>query len=208
MKRRTFIHTAVGAATAAVASVLPLPALLVAPVAPITPTKMTYQEFCHRQRQAERLVFSKLSEGEKAAAWESRCNWLRANLPRLVKFGQRVEPCPSCKLGATLTVHSWPETFTCTCCGVITVLDRWLPDDRERALVVDFYAEFIARVRAIIVDAVQREGRGLKKFSIGPEHLVDGVTVRTVRIQLNPGPSLLDKLSFFYDVPYEDNYGQ
>ena len=95
--------------------------------------RMTYGEFCLRQRRHEREVFAKLSEGGKADAWWRRAAWLRGNLDRLVKFGQKVDACPVCST-VTLTTRSWPETFSCRC-GAVVVLDRWLPDDTERALI-------------------------------------------------------------------------
>lgn len=102
----------------------------------IAPTRdgqrMTYGEFMHSQRAHRRVAFSKLSTKEKAAAWKARCNWLRSELPRLARFGQRVESCPVCS-HAELVAHRWPETFSCSC-GAVIVLDRWLPDDRERVL--------------------------------------------------------------------------
>jgi hypothetical protein len=95
--------------------------------------RITYGEFMRRQREHRREAFSRLSEEEKAAAWESRCDWLTSELPRLARHGQRVELCPLCS-DVVLTAHQWPEAFSC-CCGTVIVLDRWLPDDRERVLI-------------------------------------------------------------------------
>ena len=95
--------------------------------------RMTYGEFMCRQREHREAAFSKLSDGEKAAAWKSRCAWLNSELPRLVRHGQRIECCPVCS-HVELTTHSWPEAFSCNC-GAVIVLDRWLPDDRERVLI-------------------------------------------------------------------------
>ena len=95
--------------------------------------RITYGEFMHRQREQRRTAFSKLSEEEKVVAWKARCNWLRSELPRLVQHGQRVESCPVCS-HVELTAHRWPETFSCSC-GAVIVLDRWLPDSKERVLI-------------------------------------------------------------------------
>jgi hypothetical protein len=95
--------------------------------------RMTYGEFLGKQREHRREVFSRLSEGEKSAAWKSRCEWLHSEFPRLVRYGQRIECCPVCSHVA-LTTHRWPEAFSCRCEAVI-ILDKWLPDDRERALI-------------------------------------------------------------------------
>ena len=65
--------------------------------------------------------------GDRAAAW------LKSELPLVVKFGQRVDACPVCST-VTLTTRSWPVTFSCRC-GAVVVLDRWLPDHQERALI-------------------------------------------------------------------------
>lgn len=95
--------------------------------------RMTYGEFLHRQRQHQREAFSRLTEEEKAGAWKSRCDWLHLELPRLVRYGQRVGHCPLCS-DLALTTHRWPEAFSCNC-GAVIVFDRWLPDDRERVLI-------------------------------------------------------------------------
>jgi hypothetical protein len=95
--------------------------------------RITYGEFMRRQREHRREAFSRLSEEVKAAAWESRCDWLTSELPRLARHGQRVELCPLCS-DVVLTTHQWPEAFSC-CCGTVIVLDRWLPDDTERVLI-------------------------------------------------------------------------
>jgi hypothetical protein len=92
--------------------------------------RVTYGEFMRRKRQEERRAFAQLSVEEKAAAWKSRCQWLNSELPRLVHHGQRVNHCPVCSQ-IDLTTHSWPEAFSCLC-GAVIVLDRWLPDDKER----------------------------------------------------------------------------
>ena len=68
-----------------------------------------------------------------AAGLVSRCEWLTSELPRLVRYGHQVERCPVCS-DVELTAHCWPEVFSCRCSAVI-VLDRWLPDDRERVLI-------------------------------------------------------------------------
>ncbi len=95
--------------------------------------RMTYGEFCLRQRRHEREVFAKLSEEEKIQSLWRRAAWLKSELSRLVKFGQKVDACPVCST-VTLATRSWPETFSCRC-GAVVVLDRWLPDHQERALI-------------------------------------------------------------------------
>jgi hypothetical protein len=95
--------------------------------------RVTYGESMRRQHEHRRRAFSKLSEGEKSAAWKSRCAWLNSELTRLVQHGQRVDSCPVCS-PVDLTTHRWPEAFSCNC-GCVIVLDRWLPDDKERVLI-------------------------------------------------------------------------
>ena len=102
---------------------------------PVSGRRMTYGEFCLRQRRHEREAFARLSEEEKAAAWRGRAAWLRSELPRLVKFGQKVDACPVCSVEVELSPHSWPEAFSCDGCGAVIVLDVWLPDGKERALI-------------------------------------------------------------------------
>jgi hypothetical protein len=95
--------------------------------------RMTYCDFMRRKRAAERQAFARLTEEEKAAAWESRRKWLLGELPRLVQHGQRVDACPVCS-HVEIKAHSWPEAFSCRC-GSVVVLDCWLPDGKERALI-------------------------------------------------------------------------
>jgi len=58
----------------------------------------------------------------------------------------------------------------------------------------DEWDEFIARVRARTMEVVRREGRGLRRIWIEPPR-ADGVRyTRRVHIELEPGPSLLDRL--------------
>jgi hypothetical protein len=95
--------------------------------------RITYGEFMRRQREHRREAFSRLSEEEKAAAWQSRCAWFNSELPRLVQHGQRVDSCPVCS-NVDLTTHRWPEAFSCKC-GAVIVLDVWLPDGQERWLI-------------------------------------------------------------------------
>ena len=155
MLRRTFLG---GAASLALVSAIPLPANdpygrflaalrkrvmrlaengLVVDRLEIAPRqdgqRMTYGEFMRKQREHRREAFSRLSEEEKSAAWNSRCEWLTSELARLARYGQQVERCPVCS-HVTLKAHCWPEVFSCRCSAVI-VLDRWLPDDRERVLI-------------------------------------------------------------------------
>jgi hypothetical protein len=95
--------------------------------------RMTYGEFMSRKRAGEREAFSRLSEEEKIAAWWRRAAWLKSELPRLVKFGQRVDQCPVCST-VELQAHCWPTAFSCDC-GAVIVLCVWLPDGKERALI-------------------------------------------------------------------------
>jgi hypothetical protein len=39
-------------------------------------------------------------------------------------------------------------------------------------------------------------------MEIAPPHVVDGLIIRRVNLQLNAGPSLLDKLYFAWDEPW------
>jgi hypothetical protein len=155
MRRRTFLG---GAASLALVSAIPLPAddpygrfldalrerliklvgngyvveqLTISP--PQDEQRMTYGEFMRKQNEHRREAFSKLSEEEKSVAWNSRCEWHHSELPRLAQHGQRIECCPVCS-HVELTAHCWPEVFSCHC-GALIVVDRWLPDDRERVLI-------------------------------------------------------------------------
>ena len=101
---------------------------------PVSGRRITYGEFCLRQRRHEREAFARLSEEEKAAAWGNRAAWLKSELPRLVKFGQKVDACPVCSTRVELRAHQWPEAFSCEC-GAVIILDVWLPDGKERALI-------------------------------------------------------------------------
>jgi hypothetical protein len=70
---------------------------------------MTYDELIHKKREHRREAFSRLSEEEKAEAWESRCDWLTSELARLVRYGQGVDLFPPCS-NVALVTHRWPET--------------------------------------------------------------------------------------------------
>ena len=59
--------------------------------------------------------------------------------------------------------------------------------------------EFIARVRARTMEVVRREGRGLRRMWIEPPRADGARYTRRVHIELEPGPSLLDRLHFEFD---------
>jgi hypothetical protein len=59
--------------------------------------------------------------------------------------------------------------------------------------------EFIARVRARTMEVVRREGRGLRRMWIEPPRADGARYTRRVHIELEAGPSLLDKLHFQFD---------
>jgi len=65
----------------------------------------------------------------------------------------------------------------------------------------DEYGEFLQRVAARIRTITEREQRGVRRMWIDPPRVVDGRTCRTVHLQTNAGPSLLDKLFFIWDEP-------
>jgi len=59
--------------------------------------------------------------------------------------------------------------------------------------------EFIARVHARVIGVVRREGRGVKKMWIEPPRADGARYTRRVHIELEPGPSLLDRIYFVFD---------
>jgi len=59
--------------------------------------------------------------------------------------------------------------------------------------------EFIARVRARTMEVVRREGRGLRRMWIEPPRADGARYTRRVHIELEAGPSLLNKLHFQFD---------
>lgn len=60
----------------------------------------------------------------------------------------------------------------------------------------DEWADFLERVRARVMEIVQREQRGLRRMWIEPPR-ADGVRyTRRVHIELEAGRSLLDRLHF------------
>jgi hypothetical protein len=63
----------------------------------------------------------------------------------------------------------------------------------------DEWDAFIARVRARVIEVVRREQRGIKKMWIEPARADGARYTRRVHIELEPGPSLLDKLHFQFD---------
>ena len=71
---------------------------------------------------------------------------------------------------------------------------------------VDEYGEFLRRVEQRVTAIVAREGRGLTRSKrtlplwIDPPRAVGNVYVRKVHLMLEPGPSLLDKLYFEFEV--------
>ena len=70
------------------------------------------------------------------------------------------------------------------------------------AVVVDAqneWDEFIARVRTRTMEVVRREGRGLRRMWIEPPRADGARCTRRVHIELEAGPSLLDKLHFEFD---------
>jgi hypothetical protein len=56
--------------------------------------------------------------------------------------------------------------------------------------------DFVARVHARVTEIVRREGRGVKKMWIEPPRAGGVRYTRRVHIELEPGPSLLDRLHF------------
>jgi len=70
----------------------------------------------------------------------------------------------------------------------------------------DEYGEFLRRVEQRVAEIVAREGRGLTRSKrtlplwIDPPRAVGNVYVRKVHLMLEPGPSLLDKLHFEFEV--------
>lgn len=93
---------------------------------------ITYGEWRRQERRRQRLEFMRLSITEQTAAWHRREAWLWTRFLQLEK--QWVEPipvCPTCRPSSWLTASSFPTFFKCAC-GVIVILDHWLPDGLER----------------------------------------------------------------------------
>lgn len=68
----------------------------------------------------------------------------------------------------------------------------------------DDWDDFIARVRSRVAQIVRREGRGLHRMCIDPPRISLDATfyTRRVRIHLEAGGSLLQKVYFEWDEPY------
>jgi hypothetical protein len=64
---------------------------------------------------------------------------------------------------------------------------------------VDEWDDFVERVRARTMAIVRREGRGPHRVVIDPPHVVDGTQYRRVRLTLDAGGSLLDKIFYQWD---------
>ena len=67
------------------------------------------------------------------------------------------------------------------------------------APLVDEYGQFLERVRDKVVAIVRGEGRGLRRMWIEPPRADGARDTRRVHIELEAGPSLLDKLHFQFD---------
>ena len=67
------------------------------------------------------------------------------------------------------------------------------------APLVDDYGQFLERVRDKVVAIVLAEGRGLRRMWIEPPRADGARYTRSVHIELEAGPSLLDKLHFQFD---------
>ncbi len=70
----------------------------------------------------------------------------------------------------------------------------------------DDYTIFLEKVSSRVMEIVRREGRGLTRSKhtlplwIDPPRACGSEYVRKVHLMLEPGPSLLDKLHFEFDV--------
>jgi hypothetical protein len=64
---------------------------------------------------------------------------------------------------------------------------------------VDEWGDFLGRIRLRMMEIVRREGRGPHRVVIDPPHSADGAQYRRVRLTLDAGGSLLDKIFFQWD---------
>jgi hypothetical protein len=59
--------------------------------------------------------------------------------------------------------------------------------------------DFVVRVYARVTEVVRREGRGLRRMWIEPPRADGARYTRRVHIELEAGPSLLDRLHFDFE---------
>ena len=64
---------------------------------------------------------------------------------------------------------------------------------------VDEWADFLVRVRSRTMEITRREMRGPHRIVIDPPHVADGIQYRRVKLTLDTGGSLLDKMFFQWD---------
>src|SRR5580704_4587334 len=91
--------------------------------------------------------------------------------------------------------------------GVVTVLPLPVNALPSATAVPDEWDDFVARVRARVIEVVRREQRGIKKMWIEPARVDGARYTRLVHIELEPGPSLLDKLHFQFDEVSGSRWG-
>jgi hypothetical protein len=106
--------------------------------------KVTYAEHRKRQRDYERRVWDSLTPDEQTLRWAQRELYLwtehvrlRNQLPHHI---HRVSACLSCRAvkpeWTTGWPRGWPSHYQCQC-GVVSILDVWLPDQIERITMKD-----------------------------------------------------------------------
>ena len=83
--------------------------------------------------------------------------------------------------------------------GVVAALPLAVNALPAATAVPDEYGEFLERLHTKVAAIVQREGRGLRKIWIEPPRASGAFYTRRVHIELDAGPSLLDKLHFQFD---------
>ena len=84
--------------------------------------------------------------------------------------------------------------------GAAGLLATTLPAASLPAAQPDEWADFLARVRSHTISIVRREGRGPHRVAIDPPHVsADGTQYRRVRLTLDAGGNLLDRIFYQWD---------
>jgi hypothetical protein len=101
---------------------------------------MTCGEFLHKQREHRREAFSRLSEEEKAAAWESPCDWLTSELRGQMPYQDFTFPIRA----AGQVTCTWLARS-----ALVIVLKR-----NEKAVALDRHCHFLVLARGLQFSAL------------------------------------------------------
>lgn len=96
-----------------------------------------YAEWRRHEREHREEQFARLSPTQKQQAWEARIDYLASEyLCNRSTRAELIERCPTCVPGLVLpNLGYWPAWYECLC-GIMTVVDRWLPDHVERSFTI------------------------------------------------------------------------